>query len=278
MYWAAHPSPPPKPAPPPPAAARPQLRGSFAVNPRIGGARSAGGYQGIAAVRGGGDYFEEGEDAAVMRSGGGGAPLVVQSYDNLAEDGFYMGFHTEETLELGTVIDRYGGPNGRYFSPIGTEFDERGLPPDRNSAEDLHTYKVVQPLRVQGGLVDPIYGRGMGLQYKSAVSAEEPREPRLHFGGAMNIGQLSRVLYDLDVPPWLYRLDGTHFELANVLAREGPSWVVFLSERGGRSSPISFNREHDACEHLMGRIALDLVNLRRLYVLPRPPESMDAPQ
>jgi hypothetical protein len=84
----------------------------------------------------------------------------------------------------------------------------------------------------------------------------------------MNVAELSKILYDLNVPPCLYRLDGTHLELANVLAREGSGWVVFLSERGGRSSPIEFTREHDACEHLMGRIALDLAGMRRLEVLP----------
>ena len=87
----------------------------------------------------------------------------------------------------------------------------------------------------------------------------------------MKVGELSRLLYDLNVPPYLYRLDGTHFELANVLAREDSGWVVFLSERGGRSSPIAFTSEHDACEHLMGRIALDLAGMHRLKVLPEGP-------
>ncbi len=83
----------------------------------------------------------------------------------------------------------------------------------------------------------------------------------------MNVGQLSKILYDLNVPPQMYRLDGTHLELAHVLAREGSGWVVFLSERGGQSGRIEFSREHDACEHLMGRIALDLVDRRALAVV-----------
>jgi hypothetical protein len=84
----------------------------------------------------------------------------------------------------------------------------------------------------------------------------------------MNVAQLTRILYDLNVPPGIYRLDGTHHELAHVLAREQAGWVVFLSERGGRSGPIEFTREHDACQHLMGRIALDLIERHRLAVLP----------
>jgi hypothetical protein len=91
----------------------------------------------------------------------------------------------------------------------------------------------------------------------------------------MNVAQLSRILYDLNVPPRMYRLDGTHFELANVLAREGSEWVVFLSERGGQSGRIVFASEHDACEHLFGRIALELADRRCLAILPSPrsPES-----
>ena len=88
----------------------------------------------------------------------------------------------------------------------------------------------------------------------------------------MNVGHLSKILYDLNVPPRLYRLDGSHFELANVLAREDERWVVFLSERGGQSGRIEFTSEHDACEHLMGRIALDLVDRRALAVV-SPPRS-----
>lgn len=84
----------------------------------------------------------------------------------------------------------------------------------------------------------------------------------------MKVAQLSRILYDLNVPPGMYRLDGSHHELAHVLAREQAGWVVFLSERGGRSGRIEFSREHDACQHLFGRIALDLAERHRLAVLP----------
>jgi hypothetical protein len=74
----------------------------------------------------------------------------------------------------------------------------------------------------------------------------------------MTVGDLSRLLYDLDVPPTLYRLDGSHFELAHVIAREGEDWVVFLSERGERSGTIEFASEHDACVYLLGSVALQL--------------------
>jgi hypothetical protein len=40
--------------------------------------------------------------------------------------------------------------------------------------------------------------------------------------------ELSRLLYDLNVPPDVYRLDGTHLELAHVLTTRDNEWVVFL--------------------------------------------------
>ena len=82
----------------------------------------------------------------------------------------------------------------------------------------------------------------------------------------MTVGDLSRLLYDLDVPPTLYRLDGSHFELAHVIGPEGDGWVVFLSERGERSGSIEFAHEDDACVYLLGRITLDLFSRDMLQV------------
>ncbi|HMJ96903.1 MAG TPA: hypothetical protein VK486_13680 [Thermoleophilaceae bacterium] len=82
----------------------------------------------------------------------------------------------------------------------------------------------------------------------------------------MTVAELSTLLYDLDVPSDIYRLDGAHFELAHVLAHEGSTWVVFLSERGGQSDRIEFVDEHDACVHLLGRIFLELTERGQLAV------------
>lgn len=84
----------------------------------------------------------------------------------------------------------------------------------------------------------------------------------------MTVGQLSKVLYDLGVPPDIYRLDGSHYELAHVLAQEGDRWVVFLSERGEQSDRVEFESEYDACVHLLGRVAQELIERRRLLVVP----------
>jgi hypothetical protein len=78
--------------------------------------------------------------------------------------------------------------------------------------------------------------------------------------------QLSEMLYQLGVPPDLYRLDGTHFELAQVLARRGSGWVVFLSERGTESDIAEFTDEHNACVHMLGRLCLELIERSLLRV------------
>ena len=79
--------------------------------------------------------------------------------------------------------------------------------------------------------------------------------------------ELSTLLYDLGVPPHLYRLDGTHSELAHVLAERDDRWVVFLSERGGESSPVEFDDEYDACLFLFGCVCAALANQQRLRVV-----------
>lgn len=82
----------------------------------------------------------------------------------------------------------------------------------------------------------------------------------------MNKARLTVLLYELGVPSTMYRLDGSHSELAHVLAKEDDGWVVFLSERAGRSSPIAFDDEHEACDHLFGQICLGLAASGRLTV------------
>lgn len=84
----------------------------------------------------------------------------------------------------------------------------------------------------------------------------------------MTVAELSRLLYQLDVPSDLYRLDGSHFELAHVIARRPPGWAVFLSERGEESDLVEFADEHTACAQLLGRVCLDLAESDRLKVSP----------
>jgi hypothetical protein len=82
----------------------------------------------------------------------------------------------------------------------------------------------------------------------------------------MRRAELARILYDLGVSSWLYRLDGSHSELATVLDHRDSRWVVFLSERGSESSPIEFEREDQACVYVLGCVALDLLARNQLCV------------
>lgn len=86
--------------------------------------------------------------------------------------------------------------------------------------------------------------------------------------GLMTRAQLSELLYALGVPADVYRLDGSHFELAHVLDHRA-GWVVFLSERGTESDLIEFASEDDACVHLLGRVCLELVEREQLRVVGR---------
>jgi hypothetical protein len=77
--------------------------------------------------------------------------------------GFLGGWSRPDTLKPGTVIDRYGGETGRFFSPQGTPLDARSLP---TGSGPLNTFEVLKPLDVQGGVVAPAFGQpGLGVQY-----------------------------------------------------------------------------------------------------------------
>lgn len=65
------------------------------------------------------------------------------------ENGF-KGAASDDILEPGTVIDRYGGPDGRFAAPEGTGFSERGLPLVSKAAH-YHRYLVMEPIPVQRG-------------------------------------------------------------------------------------------------------------------------------
>lgn len=82
----------------------------------------------------------------------------------------------------------------------------------------------------------------------------------------MTHGELTEILYRLEVPSDIYRLDGSHFELAHVLARRNSKWVIFLSERGSESDSTEFENEHDACVHFLGRVCLELIERDMLVV------------
>ncbi|WP_124949928.1 glycohydrolase toxin TNT-related protein [Sulfuriferula thiophila] len=70
------------------------------------------------------------------------------------------------TLPSGTLLDRYGSPNGTFASPAGTPFSARSLPESSANAP-LTTYQVVEPIEVQAGTAAPWFGQpGGGVQYE----------------------------------------------------------------------------------------------------------------
>lgn len=69
------------------------------------------------------------------------------------------------TLKSGTLIDRYGFPQGRFASPYGTPAEMRALPPGAIQ-NPYSVYRVTEPIEVQAGEIAPWFGQiGGGTQY-----------------------------------------------------------------------------------------------------------------
>ncbi|MBO6119576.1 MAG: TNT domain-containing protein [Lachnospiraceae bacterium] len=74
-------------------------------------------------------------------------------------------------LELGTIIDRYGSSDGKYFSPIGTPIEQRSLAPWADISQ-YHKYEVIEEIDVESSIIAPYFDQpGGGIQYKSNNSA-----------------------------------------------------------------------------------------------------------
>jgi hypothetical protein len=87
-------------------------------------------------------------------------------------DGAVRGSEREVSLPQGTVLDRFGGENGRFLSPMGTDgnpyhYRERAIFPD-NAEVGYHVYVVNDPNGLPGTLADvaPALGQpGGGRQF-----------------------------------------------------------------------------------------------------------------
>jgi hypothetical protein len=90
-----------------------------------------------------------------------------------AANGF-LGATSETALEVGTVIDRYGGSEySRFFSPAGTPLAARSLPP-QTAAMGLRSLEVLSPFTVESGQIAPAFGQlGLGIQYRSSLTLGE---------------------------------------------------------------------------------------------------------
>ncbi|WP_143736336.1 TNT domain-containing protein [Moheibacter sediminis] len=83
-------------------------------------------------------------------------------------NGGALGKWTSTTLTAGTRIDRFGLPTGKYFSPIGTPFNMRALPPGTYGAPTK--YEIIKPFQVQSSTIAPWFGKpGLGKQYYSPI-------------------------------------------------------------------------------------------------------------
>ena len=101
-------------------------------------------------------------------------------------DGAVEGTTNPITLKPGTIIDRYGKSDGRYFSPVGTPIEQRSLGPWTN-LNDYHKYEVIKDLKLQSGTVAPFYDQpGGGIQYWSEDSVDK----------LINLGKIKEIFGD----------------------------------------------------------------------------------
>ncbi|RSM74556.1 DUF4237 domain-containing protein [Kibdelosporangium aridum] len=76
-----------------------------------------------------------------------------------------------EVLEPGTVVDRFGTPDGRVFAAADTSFAQRSLPPSHVYAE-YRRYRVLKPLPVWRGISAAWFGQtGGGVRYRTTHPA-----------------------------------------------------------------------------------------------------------
>ncbi|WP_068274366.1 TNT domain-containing protein [Aldersonia kunmingensis] len=106
----------------------------------------------------------------------------------------------ETTLEIGTLIDRYGGASGNYFAPAGTSYGARALPPGNLTTDDkpencnYHVYLVIKPLPVYTGpIADAFEQPGGGTQYE--VTRETVKEEVRECGSTIDVTWLRCAHY-----------------------------------------------------------------------------------
>ena len=89
------------------------------------------------------------------------------------ENNGFVGTPENTVLKPGTLIHRYGNPNGDQYAPLGTPIEMRALPYGTNTSIST-TYEVVKPLPLQSGYTKPAFGQvGYGTQYMTFDKAEE---------------------------------------------------------------------------------------------------------
>ncbi|MDE7333384.1 MAG: TNT domain-containing protein [Lachnospiraceae bacterium] len=72
-----------------------------------------------------------------------------------------------QTLAVGTIIDRYGNPYGKYTSPVGVPYEQRALPYVENPNAH-HKYEVIKPIDnvTVSQIAEAFQQFGGGMQYE----------------------------------------------------------------------------------------------------------------
>ena len=113
------------------------------------------------------------EEAVAASPSSPSSALIPRNFATIAPNGGRLGgFSTTETLRPGTLIDRFGPRRGRFVSPAGTPFSQRGLPPE-TALESFETFEVLRALDVEGSIAAPAFGGGLGVQFRLPASVQE---------------------------------------------------------------------------------------------------------
>lgn len=96
-----------------------------------------------------------------------GNPKLRWPDTNKYPDGFFSPIDRAAiVLTPGMTIDRFGPAFGQYVSPVGTAFEQRGLPQSSLAPGSYHRYEVVEPIPAWGGKVAPAMEQpGGGVQF-----------------------------------------------------------------------------------------------------------------
>ena len=82
-------------------------------------------------------------------------------------DGFEIGTVRQETIPVGTRVDRYGSVQGSFLAPEGTPLGQRSLAPG-SAAGEYSIYEIIKPLPVESGKTAPWFDQaGGGTQYRA---------------------------------------------------------------------------------------------------------------
>lgn len=117
---------------------------------------------------GSGNIYKNGEYAGNTNNE---VRAIVKPEPYPPDDGFLGGYSETTTIRPGTVINRYGGEYGKYFSNTSGTPENLALPPANDGA--LIQYRVIKSFPVRGGIAAPYYGKpGLGVQFLSPKSIE----------------------------------------------------------------------------------------------------------